>query len=45
MKAKINDLSDTLISEKDVITFDYREFKSESTDTDEATTAEEQPAE
>ncbi|MBP5207074.1 MAG: hypothetical protein J6330_01295 [Clostridia bacterium] len=41
----INDLSDTLISEKDVITFDYREFKSESTDTDEAMTAEEQPAE
>lgn len=43
----INDLSDTLVSEKDVITFDYREYKVEGEDTSEDTAngAEEQPAE
>ena len=43
----INDLSETLISEKDTITFDYREFKAEGEDetTEGETTVEEQAAE
>lgn len=43
----ISDLSDTLISETDLITFDYREYKAEGEDTVEDTVegGEEQPAE
>lgn len=41
----ITDLSSTLISETDLVTFDYRYFEPEGGDTDTAETAEENPAE